>query len=88
MSTAPIAQGSVDVNVSRLDAESGTPQYYYKDNRCQAFTAQDADCICWHDEGTGPFPNERPDDPDTLKEWRFKPANDQAKGREHSERPA
>ena len=80
MSTAPIAQGPVDVNVSRLDAESGTPQYYYKDNSCQAFTAQDADCICWHDEGTGPFPNERPDDPDTLKEWRFKPANAEITG--------
>ena len=70
-----LAQGPVDVNVSRMATESGTPQYYYKDNACKANTAHDADCICWHDEGTGPFPNERPDDPGTLKEWRFKPAN-------------
>ena len=60
-----------------VDTETGTttPQYYYKRNRCQAKTAHDADCICWHDEGTGPFPDERPDDPAALKEWRFKPAN-------------
>lgn len=51
------------------------PQYYYKSDECPAETAYDKDCICWHDEGTGPFPDERPDDPDTLKEWRFKPAN-------------
>ena len=72
----PLAQGPVDVNVSRLATESGPPQYYYKDNACKANTAQDAVCICWYDEGTGPFPDERPDDPDTLKEWRFKPANE------------
>jgi hypothetical protein len=75
MSTAPIAQGPVDVNVSRMAAERGTPQYYYNDNACKAKTAYDADCICWYDEGTGPSPDGRPDDPDTLKEWRFKPAN-------------
>ncbi len=57
------------------ESSNTTPQYYYKENRCQSQTAHDADCVCWHDEGTGPFPDERPDDPDTLKEWRFKPAN-------------
>ena len=60
--------------------ESGTPQYYYRDNRCQAKTALDAGCICWHDEGTGPFPDERPDDPVTLKEWRSKPHNVEVSG--------
>ncbi len=34
-------------------------QYYYKNNDCKASEATDADCICWHDEGTGPFPDIR-----------------------------
>ena len=34
-------------------------QYYYKNNDCKALHATDAECICWHDEGTGPFPGHR-----------------------------
>jgi hypothetical protein len=34
-------------------------QYYYKTNDCKALHATDAECICWHDEGTGPFPGLR-----------------------------
>lgn len=34
-------------------------QYYYKMNDCKALHATDAECICWHDEGTGPFPGIR-----------------------------
>jgi len=34
-------------------------QYYYRTNNCKALQATDAECICWHDEGTGPFPNHR-----------------------------
>jgi hypothetical protein len=34
-------------------------QYYYKINDCKALHATDAECICWHDEGTGPFPGHR-----------------------------
>jgi hypothetical protein len=34
-------------------------QYYYKTNDCKALHATDAECICWHDEGTGPFPGHR-----------------------------
>lgn len=63
-------------------SNESTPQYYYKKDGCPAKTAHDADCICWHDEGTGPFPDERPDDPDTLKEWRFKPTNAAVTGSE------
>lgn len=29
-------------------------QYFYKNNACQAADSADSDCICWHDEGTGP----------------------------------
>jgi len=49
------------------------PQYYFKDDRCKAKDAYSPDCICWRDEGTGPFPLERPDDPETHLTWRFKP---------------
>ena len=34
-------------------------QYYYKLNKCKAEQAYDSDCICWHEEGTGPAVNER-----------------------------
>ena len=33
-------------------------QYFYKSNKCKAEGASDSDCICWHDEGTGPAVNE------------------------------
>lgn len=34
-------------------------QYYYKQNHCKATSAQEPDCICWHFEGKGPYPEER-----------------------------
>ena len=30
-------------------------QYYFKNNSCKAESSHDPDCICWHDEGTGPM---------------------------------
>lgn len=30
-------------------------QYYYKRNSCQASHSHDPDCICWHNEGSGPL---------------------------------
>ena len=51
-------------------------QYYYRVNKCKAKTAKDADCICWHDEGHGPFKDERHNDPETTKEWRIKEVKD------------
>ena len=46
-------------------------QYYYKQNTCNAESARSPDCICWHDEGTGPCNN------DYIRnyklEWRIKP---------------
>jgi len=85
--TTDIAQGPVDVNVSQLTAERGTQQYCYKDNACKANTANDADCICWYDEGIGPFPDERSDDPCPIKEWRFKPANAKVSGARRASEP-
>lgn len=32
-------------------------QYYYRDNQCSTNSANDDGCICWHDEGTGPWPD-------------------------------
>lgn len=31
-------------------------QYYYKDNACPAEYSRSENCICWHNEGSGPFP--------------------------------
>lgn len=50
-------------------------QYYYKRNECPAKEATDSNCICWHDEGTGPYDNTRHDDEAQFLEWRAKPSN-------------
>jgi hypothetical protein len=50
-------------------------QYYYKTNNCKAKTAQDKNCVCWHDEGTGPYKDQRHDDETPLVDWRIKPAD-------------
>lgn len=31
-------------------------QYYHKNEDCKADSSDNDDCICWRDEGTGPFP--------------------------------
>ena len=49
-----------------------TRQYYWKDDRCEAFNAHKASCICWHDEGTGPYPDGK--HPQGKLTWRKKPA--------------
>lgn len=48
-------------------------QYYYRKPGCPAQDGFDADCICWHDEGGGPFENERHDDEIQTVAWREKP---------------
>jgi hypothetical protein len=53
-------------------------QYYYHNNECKADSAESKDCICWHDEGTGPFVNERHDHKNRRiynlnLHWRVKP---------------
>jgi hypothetical protein len=58
-------------------------QYYYKNDKCKADSARSKDCICWHDEGTGPLVDERHDykhchtrnllwrvKPDELADWK------------------
>lgn len=56
-------------------------QYYYRVDACKAHYAKDADCICWHDEGTGPLGDEDfnlrfcIDAKSVIKSWRAKPAH-------------
>jgi hypothetical protein len=52
-------------------SEQRVLQYYYRVNGCKARTSKDDSCICWHDEGTGPFKTERYNDPVPTKEWRI-----------------
>lgn len=52
-------------------------QYYYQVNGCKAKLSTDANCICWHDEGTGPLGDEKFNAKYGLGEiklgWRDKP---------------
>jgi hypothetical protein len=49
-------------------------QYYFRMSDCRAKEAHDPDCICWHDEGTGPLLHSEADRLE-LK-WRDKPCPD------------
>jgi hypothetical protein len=49
------------------------PQYYHKNGKCIATPSTTRRCICWHDEGTGPFPDERSDSDSTQVIWRNNP---------------
>jgi hypothetical protein len=46
-------------------------QYYYRVNDCEASDFASPDCVCWHNEGTGPRPNEKKDDENKSVIWRF-----------------
>lgn len=50
-------------------------QYYYRQDGCPAKEATDKTCICWHDEGAGPFSSEKHDSETPLVSWRIKPDN-------------
>lgn len=49
-----------------------TRQYYYRVNGCPANGSRNDNCICWHDEGTGPCKDGRPAHPDVPLTWRQK----------------
>ncbi len=40
---------------ARSEKARSKRKYYFKDNACKAQFASEPDCICWHDEGTGPL---------------------------------
>jgi hypothetical protein len=56
-----------------------TYQYYYKNNKCPAGSSTEPDCICWYDEGTGPFSDLKYstyiENPTVTLVWREKPVN-------------
>lgn len=36
-------------------------EYYHKVNDCRVVISSDPHCVCWHAEGTGPFPEALPE---------------------------
>lgn len=50
--------GAAEVELGRK-CEPTRHQYYYKNSGCLATSVDDPECICWRDEGTGPFPDAR-----------------------------
>jgi hypothetical protein len=53
-----------------------TRQYYHRNNKCQADDNEQFNCSCWHDIGTGPFPELTEDvcETDFFPDlWRDKP---------------
>ncbi len=62
--------GAVPVYPDPAPTERPTRQYYYSNEDCTACSMDDPNCICWHDEGTGPLAN----DPASVMTWRDRPA--------------
>ena len=60
------------------DAQPAAPtkQYYYRMTGCKADETTSPNCICWHDEGTGPFPDlkEGGEVGGVFVSWRDKPS--------------
>jgi hypothetical protein len=50
-------------------------QYYFHENNCPAANPLVDGCICWHEQGTGPYPNAKPGDTgdEAPTKWRTKP---------------
>ncbi len=44
--------------------------YFYKQNNCPAYKSDEESCICWHDEGLGPYPNARHNEEVSTLEWK------------------
>mgnify|MGYP003441415710 FL=1 len=51
-----------DVTETKEVKEPAKNQYYYRNSTCEARSSTTPDCKCWHDEGTGPFPDARRDE--------------------------
>ena len=52
-------------------------QYYYRVTGCTADKTTAPNCICWHDKGTGPFPEHKEgiEVGGVLVSWRVKPTS-------------
>lgn len=57
----------------------GSPkrQYYYRMNECKADHSDCPDCVCWHDEGTGPIAGREK----KAVTWRTAPSVPSAEGK-------
>jgi hypothetical protein len=56
--------------------------YYWRDDECPADRSRDENCICWHEKGTGPFPDALPSDPHSRLEWKKKTVESEDDGAE------
>lgn len=63
--------GLLEAN-KQQEAEPGSWQYFHFDRACPSASAKNSNCICWHDEGTGPMENEKHSVSSTV-EWRESP---------------
>ena len=66
----------IDEILSTVPKPESKWQYYYRTNTCPAKNSTDPNCVCWHDEGTGPYKDQRHDDLTPLVRWRTKPGAD------------
>ena len=55
-------------------------QYYWHDDQCEANYAHEPNCICWHNEGSGPYKKEQHDSDIPLVDWRIKHSDMAAPG--------
>lgn len=75
--TSPV--GAVQSYIAELErathtaapADAPRRKYYYRMDGCNAPNSHSPNCICWHDEGTGPLAKK----PDLIRSWRA-PAED------------
>jgi hypothetical protein len=62
-----------DTAVNQAKPVTVKRQYYYQVNGCPAESPDSKDCVCWHDEGSGPYPDGYWYDSDNERrslEWR------------------
>ena len=67
--TDPYGPGAMwNTRRAALDALAGLKrQYYFRTSEdCTVKSVDDSDCVCWHDEGTGPLK----DSPEKVRLWR------------------
>lgn len=74
LSSLPSGESDPSVTPDLGGADTRDPaqvsrQYYYRVNECNAVGPKSPDCICWHDEGTGPLAD------GTATNWRDKPSS-------------
>lgn len=55
-----------------------TYQYFHKVESCKVNSSKSSDCICWHDEFTGPYKADRSLEEFNSLHWRLKPKLPQA----------